>query len=102
MLDDGGAPRGQVGQHAIVVHHVEEGDAPEVDAEVGADAHRPVLAPEHLRPTRQAVRSRPMGRGEARRGEKYVHGAFVCFGCLVVYTGWILTKLNGTSEGRGL
>lgn len=55
VLYDGGAPRGQVGQHAVVVHHVEERDAPEVDAEVGADAHRPVLAPEHLQVRRSTI-----------------------------------------------
>lgn len=49
VLDDGRSPRGQVGQHAVVVHHVEERDAPEVDTEVCADTHRAVLAPEHLR-----------------------------------------------------
>ena len=42
--------RGQGGHDPVVVHHVEERDAPEVDAEVTPDAHRPVLAPEPPKP----------------------------------------------------
>lgn len=54
MLNNGGAPGGKFGHDAIVVHPVEERDAAEVDTDVGADAHRPVLAPEnlHVPPTR--------------------------------------------------